>query len=56
MATELIERALYIMESAFHPSFNLASGNCRLQYKQQENRCVAFLIVKTNCTFECAQT
>jgi hypothetical protein len=38
MATELIERALYILESAFHPSFNLASGNCRLEYKQQENR------------------
>jgi hypothetical protein len=38
MAGELIERALYILESAFHPSFNLASGNCRLEYKQQENR------------------
>jgi len=46
MATELIERALYIMESAFHPSFNLASGNCRLQYKQQENRALFLTIFK----------
>ena len=38
MAAELIERALYILESAFHPSFQLASGNCRLEYRQQENR------------------
>lgn len=38
MASELIERALYILESAFHPSFNLASGKCRLEYKNQENR------------------
>nr|CAG4634995.1 EOG090X0BCY [Alona affinis] len=46
MATELIERALYIMESAFHPSFNLASGNCRLEYKQQENRALFLAIFK----------
>lgn len=38
MAAELIERAIYILESEFHPSFNLATGNCRLEYKQQENR------------------
>nr|CAG4646493.1 EOG090X0BCY [Macrothrix elegans] len=37
MATELIERALYILESAFHPSFNFATGNCRLDYKRTEN-------------------
>nr|SVE75321.1 EOG090X0BCY [Daphnia dolichocephala] len=46
MATELIERALYILESAFHPSFNLASGNCRLEYKQQENRALFLAIFK----------
>nr|CAG4642723.1 EOG090X0BCY [Evadne anonyx] len=46
MATELIERALYIMESAFHPSFNLASGNCRLPYRQQENRALFLIIFK----------
>nr|CAG4641952.1 EOG090X0BCY [Eurycercus lamellatus] len=46
MATELIERSLYILESAFHPSFNLASGNCRLEYKQQENRALFLAIFK----------
>jgi len=46
MATELIERALYIMESAFHPSFNLAAGNCRLEYRQQENRALFLAIFK----------
>ncbi|XP_046447172.1 transcription factor 25-like [Daphnia pulex] len=46
MAGELIERALYILESAFHPSFNLASGNCRLEYKQQENRALFLAIFK----------
>ena len=38
MATELIERSLYAMESAFHPLFNLAVGTSRLDYKRQENR------------------
>nr|CAG4651240.1 EOG090X0BCY [Simocephalus serrulatus]SVE94435.1 EOG090X0BCY [Simocephalus serrulatus] len=46
MATELIERALYILESAFHPSFNLASGNCRLEYKRQENRALFLALFK----------
>nr|CAD7197798.1 unnamed protein product [Timema douglasi] len=38
MAAELNERALYCLECAFHANFNLARGNCRLDYKQQENR------------------
>lgn len=38
MAAELIERALYSLESAFHPLFNVARGNCRLDYRRQENR------------------
>ena len=46
MATELIERSLFILENAFHPSFNLASGNCRLEYKQQENRALFLAIFK----------
>nr|CAG4648156.1 EOG090X0BCY [Moina brachiata]SVE93198.1 EOG090X0BCY [Moina brachiata] len=46
MASELIERALYILESAFHPSFNLASGKCRLEYKNQENRALFLAIFK----------
>lgn len=38
MAAELIERALYSLECAFHPLFNIAQGNCRLDYRRQENR------------------
>eukprot|EP00094_Tigriopus_californicus_P004563 TCALIF_04395-PA protein Name:"Similar to TCF25 Transcription factor 25 (Homo sapiens)" AED:0.08 eAED:0.08 QI:269/0.62/0.55/1/1/1/9/131/672 len=38
MATELIERCIYALETAFHPMFNLATGNCRLYYRVQVNR------------------
>lgn len=37
-AAETIEKALYGMECAFHPLFNLASGNCYLNYRYPENR------------------
>ena len=40
MAAEMVERALYALESAFHPCFNLASGECHLDYKRQENRAI----------------
>lgn len=40
MAAELVERALYAMESNFHPCFNLASGECHLDFKRQENRAI----------------
>ena len=52
MAAELIERALYIQESAFHPSFNLASGNCRLEYRQQENRSLTHTSIKMTPNFK----
>ena len=32
------ERALYCFESSFHTLFNIAHGNCRLNYCQAENR------------------
>lgn len=38
VAARLIERALYVLESASHPLFNIATGACRLHYRQQENR------------------
>ncbi|KAI8811014.1 transcriptional repressor TCF25-domain-containing protein [Cladochytrium replicatum] len=38
MGAELIERALYCCERAFHPMFNISSGSCRLSYKRFENR------------------
>lgn len=42
MATDLIERALHCFENSFHPLFNLARGNCQLDYRYAENR--AFFI------------
>ncbi|XP_069757961.1 ribosome quality control complex subunit TCF25 isoform X2 [Narcine bancroftii] len=38
MARDLIEKALYCFESAFHPAFSLTSGNSRLDYRRAENR------------------
>ncbi|KAI8808165.1 transcriptional repressor TCF25-domain-containing protein [Cladochytrium replicatum] len=38
MGAELIERALYCCERAFHPMFNISSGRSRLSYKRFENR------------------
>uniref|UniRef100_A0A673ANH2 Transcription factor 25 (basic helix-loop-helix) n=1 Tax=Sphaeramia orbicularis TaxID=375764 RepID=A0A673ANH2_9TELE len=40
MARDLIERALYSFECAFHPLFSLTSGTCRLDYLRPENRFV----------------
>lgn len=37
-ARDLIERALYSFECAFHPVFSLTSGTCRLDYCRPENR------------------
>ncbi|XP_078400571.1 ribosome quality control complex subunit TCF25 [Cetorhinus maximus] len=38
MARDLIEKALYCFESAFHPVFSLTNGNSRLDYRRAENR------------------
>ncbi|KAM4720669.1 LOW QUALITY PROTEIN: ribosome quality control complex subunit TCF25 [Rhinophrynus dorsalis] len=38
MARDLIDRALYSLECAFHPVFSLTSGACRLDYCRTENR------------------
>ncbi len=35
---ECLARALYALEMAWHPSFNIASGTCRLDYETEENR------------------
>ncbi|TDG52674.1 hypothetical protein AWZ03_000907 [Drosophila navojoa] len=43
LASELIERALLLLESSLHINFSLTSGNSRLDYRRQENR--AFFIV-----------
>ncbi|XP_059469936.1 ribosome quality control complex subunit TCF25 [Neocloeon triangulifer] len=46
MAADLIERALYALEHAFHPLFSLAQGNCRLDYCRQENRALFIALFK----------
>ncbi|KAI4470328.1 nulp1-related [Holotrichia oblita] len=46
MAAEFIERALYCLECAFHPLFNIAQGNCRLDYRRQENRSLYITLFK----------
>ncbi|XP_043286243.1 transcription factor 25 [Venturia canescens] len=46
MSAELIERAVYCMECALHPSFNIATGKCRLSYKKQANRAFYITLFK----------
>ncbi|ALC43377.1 CG7927 [Drosophila busckii] len=43
LASELIERALLLLESSLHINFSLTSGSSRLDYRHQENR--SFFIV-----------
>eukprot|EP00729_Bicosta_minor_P003220 gene3220-23763_t len=38
MAADFVERAIYCFELAFHTLFNVATGNCRLDYNAFENR------------------
>ena len=33
-----LERALYSFQQSFHPLFSIARGECRLEYRIQENR------------------
>uniref|UniRef100_A0A0B6ZE96 Transcription factor 25 n=1 Tax=Arion vulgaris TaxID=1028688 RepID=A0A0B6ZE96_9EUPU len=46
LAAECIEKALYGLECAFHPLFNLAAGNCYLNYKRVENRAFFLCLFK----------
>ncbi|ENN77051.1 hypothetical protein YQE_06387, partial [Dendroctonus ponderosae] len=46
MAAELIEQALYYLEVAFHPLFSVTQGNCRLDYRRQENRALYVAMFK----------
>eukprot|EP00039_Didymoeca_costata_P015952 m.278259 g.278259 ORF g.278259 m.278259 type:complete len:690 (-) comp16315_c0_seq13:2983-5052(-) len=38
LAADLVERAIYSYENAFHTLFNVSAGNCRLDYNIFENR------------------
>lgn len=46
MASELIEHAILALESTFHPSFSLTMGNCRIDYRCQENRSLFVVLFK----------
>lgn len=46
MAAELVEKALFALECSFHPSFNVALGTCRLDYKRQQNRSLYVALFK----------
>ena len=37
-ADNFLNRCIFVLESAFHPWFDLTSGNCRLSYKVEENQ------------------
>eukprot|EP00842_Homolaphlyctis_polyrhiza_P000033 jgi/Hompol1/102/HPOL_004118-RA len=50
MASELIERALFSFERAFHPLFNVATGCCRLSYDRIENRAL-FLCIRRHIEY-----
>ncbi|KAI7802918.1 transcription factor 25 isoform X1 [Triplophysa rosa] len=45
-ARDLIEKALYCFECAFHPVFSLTSGICRLDYRRPENRAFYLALFK----------
>nr|XP_023646133.1 transcription factor 25 [Paramormyrops kingsleyae] len=46
MARDLVERALYSFECAFHPVFSLTSGTSRLDYLRPENRAFYLALYK----------
>lgn len=37
-AAELVERALFAFEKSFHPTFNIANGSSRLDFRRVESR------------------
>ncbi|XP_064610645.1 ribosome quality control complex subunit TCF25-like [Liolophura sinensis] len=49
MSTELVERALYSFEVAFHPLFSLTQGTCRLSYRRPENRAFYIALFRHLC-------
>lgn len=46
MASELIEHAILALETAFHSTFSLTTGNSRLDYCRQENRALFIVLFK----------
>lgn len=54
MAAELIEHALFAYEASFHSMFNLTTGNCRMDYRRQENRGF-FIVMFKHAQFLCSR-
>lgn len=46
MAARLIERAVFYLEYAFHPLFNMTTATCRFDYKKQQNRALFIALFK----------
>jgi hypothetical protein len=46
MSANFIERALFYLECAFHPMFNMITANCRLDYRKQQNRALFIALFK----------
>ncbi|XP_066582591.1 ribosome quality control complex subunit TCF25 isoform X1 [Prorops nasuta] len=46
MAAEFTEKALYCLECAFHPLFNMTTAQCRLDYRKQQNRALYITLFK----------
>lgn len=46
MASQLIQHAILALESSFHSMFSLTAGNCRLDYRRQENRAIYIVLFK----------
>ncbi|XP_053971993.1 transcription factor 25 [Hylaeus volcanicus] len=46
LAAEFTEKALYCLECAFHPLFNLTTAACRLDYRKQQNRALFITLFK----------
>lgn len=46
MASELIEHALFALESSFHSMFSITQGTSRIDYRRQENRALFIVLFK----------
>lgn len=46
MASELIEHAIFALESSFHSMFSIVAGTSRLDYRRQENRALFVVLFK----------
>ena len=45
-ASDLLNRALFCLEKAFHPTFNVTSINCRLDFNRTENRALFIAVFR----------